>query len=217
MIVLYKRFDWYLGYKWCSKEATISSIDMQSFLKHTKTLPEYLMNAMLKPRRQAYFFAKECDPQSNCCKTAREILLLLEKKKDNSYQNERVKEEIWTMIDHEKLLSEYKCCVLAKLTLQELLRHMIQYNSKEEFILFIEDLVLEMEKKYTYELNYHYAFESYPFNSDDGQNQAIDLQALTYKHMGHGMEYLKHKSIKATHDFKGNKTNAKSSLLYNNY
>jgi hypothetical protein len=188
---------------------------MQSFLKHTKTFPEYLMNAMMKPRRQAYFFAKECDPQSNCCKTAREILLLLEKKKDSPYQNKLIKEEIWAMIDHEKLLSEYKCCTLAKLTLQELLRYMVQYKSKEEFILFIEDLVVEMEQKYTYELNYHCDMNDC-YEGEGGQRNTIDLQALTYRHMGHGMEYLRHNSTKAKHEFKRHTKNVSSPLLYNN-
>jgi hypothetical protein len=169
---------------------------MQSFLKYTKTFPEYFMNAMMKPRRQAYFFAKDCDPQSNCCKTSRKILLLLEQKQNSPYQNERIKEEIWAMIDHEKLLSEYQCCTLAKLTLQELLRYMVQFKYKEEFITFIEELVVEMEKKYTYELNYHH--DMYDAYTDEGvQRRPIDLQGLTYRHMGHGMEYLKHNSTKA--------------------
>jgi len=152
------------------------------------------MKAIMKPRSRAYFFAKECDPQSNCCNTSRKILLLLDHKQNIPYQNERIKEEIWVMLDHEKLLSEYQCCTLAKLTLQELLKYMVQYKYKEDFITFIEDLVVEMEKRYTYELNYHH--------DEGGERHPIDLQGLTYRHMGHGMEYLKHNSSKAKHDFR---------------
>lgn len=156
---------------------TISS--MQSLSKHTKSISDYMMNAVMKPRRQAYFFAKTCDIRSTCATTAREILLLLEKKKNVPEQNERIKEEIWVMLDHEKLLSEYNCCILSKMTIQELLRIMLIHETKEELIRFVEEITLEMEDKYSHDLSH-----------TTGKNK-INIQALVHKHMGNGMEYLK--------------------------
>jgi hypothetical protein len=155
---------------------------MQSFLKHTKSIPELLMSAVMKPRRKAYLFAKHSDPQSNCAKTARQILSLLERKKDMTHQNELIKEEIWELLDHEKFLSEYNCCILSKMTLEELLRQMVNYKSSEDLIIFVEEMILEMEKKFGYELHPHLHSQ---------QQLGIDVQALEYKHIGNGMEYLK--------------------------
>ena len=140
------------------------------------------MNAVMKPRRQAYLFAQHSDPQSNCAKTARQILSLLERKKDITHQNELIKEEIWELLDHEKFLSEYNCCILSKMTLQELLRQMVNYKSNEDLIVFVEEMILDMENKFSYELKPH-------FHSQ--QQAGIDVQALMYKHIGNGMGYLK--------------------------
>jgi hypothetical protein len=138
------------------------------------TLKKYA-NKIIKPRVKAMYFAEKCDPQSCCAKKAREILSLLEKKKNLPDQNQRIKEELWVLLDEEKLLSNYNCCVLAKLTLEELLRLMMQNKSNEELICYVEMVMREMEEVYVMEVNM----------------QKIDIQALSYKHMGLGMKYLK--------------------------
>jgi hypothetical protein len=131
----------------------------------------------IKNRYKAMFFGKSCDPLSQCAKSARDILSLLDKKKNLPEQNELIKDEIWVILDHEKLLSNYQCSALSKLTLQELLTQMMKCKSNEELILFVEAMDSEMDQKYTS----HLVHSCPPFN----------LQALIHKHMGHGIEYLK--------------------------
>ena len=132
----------------------------------------------IRPRYKALYFGQDCDLQSLCAKTAREILSLLEKKRDIPHQNKLIKEEIWKMLDHEKLLSDFGCCALAKLTIRELLRLMSRQNNNiaEELILFIEEMDIEMPKLYSLK-----PMGPCPHN----------IQALQYKHLGQGMQYLK--------------------------
>lgn len=80
------------------------------------------------------------------------------------------------MLDHEKLLSNFGCCALAKLTIRELLRLMSRQKVAEELILFIEEIDIEMPKKYALK-----PIGPCPHN----------IQALQYKHLGQGMQYLK--------------------------
>jgi hypothetical protein len=136
-----------------------------------------LSRFMVKPRVMAVYFAKQCDPQSTCANKAREILFLLDKKRNKPDQNELIKEELWVILDHEKLLSEYNCYTLAKLTLEELIRLMMKCKSNEELICYVETIHVDMEKKYKMELH-----------ESDVKN--IDLQALVHKHMGNGMKFL---------------------------
>ena len=161
---------------------------MDSLVKFTKTLPKYAFGGIIKPRYKAIYFTKTCDSQSCCAKIARDILSLLDKKKNVPNQNERIKEEIWVMLDHEKILSEYNCCALAKLTLEEVLRQMMICKSNEELICYVERVMVEMELKYSLELapSYH----------------NVDIQALIYKHKGLGMEYLERLHIAKKKDFR---------------
>lgn len=149
---------------------------MDSLIKYTKTIPKYAFGAIVKPRYKAMYFNKSCDPQSCCAIKAREILSLLEKKRNNSNQNELIKQELWVMLDHEKIMSEYNCCALAILTLEELLRLMMNCKSNEDLICYVELIMIEMEENYTLKLAPSY--------------QHVDLQALIYRHKGLGMEYL---------------------------
>ncbi len=149
------------------------------FAHWMNTVLKYVPNLSLniKPRFKAYYLGKKCDPQSICAKTAIAILLLMEKKKDIPEQNTLIKEEIYNMLNHEKLLTEYGCCALSRLTIQELLRLMLQNKTKEELFLFVEEIDLELEKKYSSYLQ--------PFFETK-----LNLQALTYKHMGNGVKFL---------------------------
>ena len=158
---------------------------MGSILKYTtRTLPSMLMDSVMRSRTRAYYFAENCDPQSNCAKKAREIFLLLDKMKNTPEQNERVKEEIWVILDHEKLLSEYNCSVLSQLTLKELLKLMMTCHVKEELIAFVEEIESEMKRKYTQEIALNPHFET-----------DVNLQALVFKHMGKGMDFLQQKYL----------------------
>jgi hypothetical protein len=156
-----------------------------------QTLKKYapsLMTTVVKPRFRAYYFGKECDAQSACAMKARAILLLLEKKKDLPDQNARIKEEIMVLLDHEKLLTIFKCNALAILTIRELLKLMVRCKSSEELIRFVEGIDYEIEKNYSPTLA---PCSPYYFSSHDDQTGNINLQALVHKHMGQGMEYLK--------------------------
>jgi hypothetical protein len=148
---------------------------MNELLKYKSSYA--LARLMVKPRVIAVYFAKQCDPQSICANKAREILILLDKKKNIPDHNERIREELWVILDHEKLLSEYNCYALAKLTLEELLRLMMKCKSNEELLCYVESIHVDMEKKYKMELH-----------ESDVNN--IDLQALEHKHMGNGMKFL---------------------------
>lgn len=131
---------------------------------------------LILPRYKAVYFGKECDSQSQCAKTAREIVSLLEKKKNIPHQNTLIKEEIWKMLDHESLLSEFGCYALATLTLREVLRIMVKHKVAEELLVFVEEMDTEMLKIHAQK----------PFGRG-----APNIQALKYKHMGQGMDYLK--------------------------
>jgi hypothetical protein len=150
----------------------------------TKTLPSALMASVLSPRNRAYYFAESCDPLSNCAKKAIEIFLLLDKKKNIPEQNERIKEEVWVILDHEKLLTQHGCCALSQLTLQELLKYMVTCNAKEELIVFVEQMDSEMKRRYSQEIT------ASPHIGSD-----INLQALVFKHMGKGMDFLEQKFL----------------------
>ncbi len=139
-----------------------------------------MLSFTIQPRIKAVYFGQDCDSQSACAKTAREILLLLDKKKDIPHQNQLIKEEIWVMLDHERMLSEEHCFVLAKLTVHELLKLQVKNNSNEELIKFVEELDNEMHRRY----------------NPTPLNHKTNIQALKYKHMGQGMQYLKEIHIK---------------------
>jgi hypothetical protein len=142
-----------------------------------KIVPSFISKT-IKPRHKAQYFGKSCDPQSQCAKSARDIFALLGKKKDLPQQNELIREEIWVILDHEKVLSKFQCSALSKLTLQELLRLMLKCKADEELILFVEAMDAEMDSRYSPLVSHWYA-------------PAFNMQALIHKHMGHGMEYLK--------------------------
>lgn len=139
-----------------------------------------MMCSIIKTRHRAYYFGKPCDPQSKCALKAREIFLLLDKMKNTRDQKERIMEELWVILDHEQLLSEYNCCALAKLTIYELFKSMQNCNAREELFLFVEEIDREMEKMYSLDLKPH-------------NNRDINLQALIFRHQGNGMEYLREK------------------------
>jgi hypothetical protein len=148
---------------------------MNEILRYTGKMQTYAMSRVLKRRTNAMYFSVQCDPLSNCAKQAREILLLLYKKKNDVVQNERIKEELWVILDHEKLLSKYNSSVLSVLTMEEVLRLMVKGNVDETLICYAEHVMDEMDKKYCRELDV----------------KDINTQALILKHMGHGIELLK--------------------------
>lgn len=170
-----------------------------------KYSPSSLINIVFKPRFRAYYFAKQCDVQSACAVNARSILMLLEKKKNIAEQNARIKEEIFVMLDHEKLMTQFRCNALASLTIRELLRQMLQQKSPEDLIFFVEDIAQEIERNYSptipkialYYLHHDYEDSRDATSSTGG---SINLQALIHKHMGQGVEYLRelHKSSART-------------------
>lgn len=159
---------------------------MKSFLKYTSSI----VGSVMKTRYKAYYFGKPCDPQSKCALKAREIFLLLDRMKNIQEQKAPIKDELWVILDHEKLLSEHNCCVLAKLTIYELLNFMDKQKAREELFLFVEEIDLEMDKYYALEWKPHYTTD-------------INIQALISKHLGNGIEYLrqKHESDKKKRNF----------------
>jgi hypothetical protein len=149
---------------------------MDSFFKNTSSM----MGSMIKSRHRAYYFGKPCDPQSKCALKAREIFLLLDRVKNIREQKELIKEELWVILDHEKLLSEHNYCGLAKLTIYELLNFMTKQKAREEIFLFVEEIDREIDKYYVMEWKPHYSTD-------------INIQALISKHLGNGIEYLRQK------------------------
>lgn len=90
-----------------------------------------------------------CDAQSTCASTARKIMELIHRKKHNSpHQNSRIREEIMSLLDHEKLLSLYGCHALALLTTHETMRQLIISCATREHIRFLESIQLNLRENY---------------------------------------------------------------------
>lgn len=119
-----------------------------------------------------------CDQQSACAKAAREIVVLIERKKDTADQNRLVKEEILLILDHDQLLTEYRCHALALLTLAEAHRQLL-YNAgscaySASSRVFLEELQVFVRQHFL----------------SPGDMEEDELKVLVPKHVGNGMKYL---------------------------
>ena len=137
------------------------------------------IQSLIQPRISVYFLGPSCDSQSICARRARDIVSLMDKKKNTMHQNERIKEEILALVDHEKLPTRFQCNALALLTLSEALRYLLHGKAKEEDVKFLEEILLQVQTNYHSKIIENDDFESPP-----------SLNGLVYQHLGHGMKYL---------------------------
>jgi len=136
------------------------------------------LNTLIQPRIKIYLWGETCEPQSACAKSAREIVVLIERKKETDDQDLRIKEEIMVILDHDHLISEFRCNALALLTLSEALRLLIQCKASENKVSYLEKIVREVEGK----------FSTTPKTSIP--EDAPNIKMLIYKHQGNGVKYL---------------------------
>ena len=127
-----------------------------------------------------------CDAQSTCAKAARDIVSLLNRKQNNTYQDMRIQEEIMALLDHEKLLTHFQCHALALLTLQEAIRLLIISDADSSQLLFLQSTQVQLRQNYSDKplIPMHYY--------DEVEQAAMlpPLELLVPKHVGHGMKYL---------------------------
>ena len=155
---------------------------MQLLIKKQYHSAIQTFNKLVRPSTGIYLWGStSCDPQSICAKTAREILQLMERKQNTLDQNMLIKEEILVLLDHEKLLSMFNCHALAILTLQEVLRILIQskYSKNEDHVQYIEQILTDLHQNYA----------STP-SATRHRHDIPSLKILIPRHMGDGPKYL---------------------------
>ena len=131
-----------------------------------------------------------CDAQSTCAKAAREIVILIERKRNMPHQNARVKEEMLMILDHEKLLTQYQCNVLALLTLQEAMRLLlIGSSTPSDQLDFLQEIQLHIRQSYSDKPIIVVVDDGIEVEASDHHQLPI-LEILIPKHVGHGMKYL---------------------------
>ena len=167
-----------------SAETHILYNNMESFKVQYNAVVKK-MNGLLQPRVAITFWRTPCDPQSICARAARDIVSLVEKRNKTLHQNERIKEEILMIADHEKLLSVFRCNALALLTIKEALIYLVEGKASEESIQFLESIILEVQSKYTSKPTSLYCLDEH--NEDHMMPQ---LNILIPQHVGDGMKYL---------------------------
>ena len=134
---------------------------------------------LLQPRFTVLLWGQSCDPQSACARAARDIFLLVDRKKNTPDQDERIKEEILQLLDHDRLLTDHHCHALAVLTLHEALRLSLRSKLSEDKLLYLEGILAWVKERYSTE----------PRNKDP--EDAPHLHVLVPRHLGHGVQYLK--------------------------
>lgn len=140
-----------------------------------------------------------CDPQSTCAKVARDIVTLVARKQNTPHQNLRIRDEIMTLLDHDKLLTHFQCNVLALLTLQEAVRLLVVGASDSSQLLFLQDIQIDLRQNYSETpvcnpcstMDY-YLHAAPPADNNRGAEpeEVPILDLLVPKHVGQGMKYL---------------------------
>jgi hypothetical protein len=135
------------------------------------------LGRLVKPRMLAAW-GPRCDTNSLCARTARDIVSLVQRKRsDQSHQDERIREEILAILDHDKLLTDFQCNALALLTLNEALRLLLLQQSEEGAIAYVERIHMEIQDAYRSEIA-------------NGVDQSCTMPMRIHKHLGHGIKYL---------------------------